>query len=495
MEPCFSVTEGGDWSAHERGTGMAVAAPRSTHADAVAELMARARCAQQLIENYSQDQVNELVTAVAWACYKRENAERLARLAIEDTGLGRYEDKVIKNQRKTFGTLRDLLDPQARSVGVIRDDPQAGLTLIAKPMGVVAALCPSTNPSATPINKTMMILKGRNAAVLAPSPKGTKTCELVVELVREQFRKIGAPLDLVQMLPPPPSKELTAELMRQADFVVVTGSQNNVRAAYSSGTPAIGVGAGNVPAIIDRSADLARAARNIKMSKTFDYATSCSSENSVLIPDAIYGEALAALKAQGGYLLDPLQKAQLESVMFFEGKLSPKITAQSPQTIARIAGFTDPGAAEAEFFMVEESGVGEAYPFSGEKLSVVLTLYRYGTFDDAVALAQRILDHSGMGHSVGIHSTDPAHAERLARELKVVRVLVNQPHSFNNGGAFDNGLNFTLTMGCGSWAKNSISENLSYKHFLNVTHLVRTIPSNEPTEEALFGAYLAKVGQ
>jgi sulfoacetaldehyde dehydrogenase len=465
-------------------------------ASVVADLIARARRAQHAIRDYTQAQANELVTAVAWSCYKRENAERLARLAVEDTGIGRYEDKVVKNQRKTFGTLRDLLDRNAISVGVIREDPQNGLTLIAKPVGVVAAVCPSTNPSATPINKTMMILKGRNATILAPSPKGAKTCELVVELVHEQLRKIGAPTDLVQMLPRPISKELTNELMRQADLVVVTGSQNNVRAAYQSGTPAIGVGAGNTPAIVDETADLEDAAAKIKLSKCFDYATSCSSENSVLIPASRYEATLTALKRQGGYLLDGLQKAQLEKVMFLEGgKLSPKIVAQSPQTIARVAGFTDPAASKAEFFMVEETGVGAEFPFSGEKLSVVLTVYRYETFDDAVELVRRILRYSGMGHSVAIHTHRPERAERLAHEIDVVRVLVNQPHCFNNGGGFDNGLNFTLTMGCGSWAKNSISENLSYKHFLNTTHLVRTIPERKPTEEQLFGAYWAKVGK
>ena len=475
---------------------MAIAAERKLDAPAiVAELIARARRAQQAVRHYTQEQANEMVTAVAWACYKRENAEALARIAVEDTGLGRYEDKVVKNQRKTFGTLRDLLDPAAVSVGVIREDRDLGLTLIAKPAGVVAALCPSTNPSATPVNKTMMIIKGLNATILAPSPKGATTCRRTLDLIAEQLQKVGAPVDLVQMLPSPISKELTNELMRQADLVVVTGSQNNVRAAYSSGTPAIGVGAGNTPAIVDETADLDDAAAKIKLSKCFDYATSCSSENSVLIPSSRYDETLAALKRQGGYLLDSQQKAQLQAVMFHDGKLDARITAQSPQHIARVAGFTDPATQQAEFFMVEETGVGDDFPFSGEKLSVVLTVYRYGTFDEAVELAKRILRYSGMGHSVAIHTHKPERAERLAREMDVVRVLVNQPHCFNNGGGFDNGLNFTLTMGCGSWAKNSISENLSYKHFLNTTHLVRVIPERKPTEEQLFGAYWRKHGK
>lgn len=475
---------------------MAVAAERKSDTAAIiSEMIARGRRAQQAVRHYTQAQANELVTAVAWACYKPENAQRLARLAIEDTGLGRYEDKVVKNQRKTFGTLRDLLDPSAISVGVIREEPQLGLTFVAKPVGVVAALCPSTNPSATPINKTMMIVKGLNATILAPSPKGATTCELTLRLVHDELRKIGAPVDLVQMLPPPISKELTNELMRQADLVVVTGSQNNVRAAYSSGTPAIGVGAGNTPAIVDETADLDDAAEKIKLSKCFDYATSCSSENSILVPSSRYAETLAAFRRQGGYLLDAKQKSELQAAMFVNGKLDSRITAQSPQRIAQVAGFADPATQKAEFFMVEETGVGDDYPFSGEKLSVVLTVYRYDGFDDAVDLARRILNFSGMGHSVAIHTQKMERAERLAREMDVVRVLVNQPHCFNNGGGFDNGLNFTLTMGCGSWAKNSISENLSYKHFLNTTHLVRVIPERKPSEEELFGAYWAKVGK
>ena len=459
--------------------------------ETIAGIVARARIAQTAVAQYTQAEANTLVTAVAWACY--HNAEALAKLAIEDTGIGRYEDKVRKNRRKTFGTLRDLLDAQAVSVGVIDRDPQTNLTRIAKPIGVVAALCPSTNPSATPANKTMMAVKGLNAVVLAPSPKGATTCARLLELIHDEFRKFGAPLDLVQMLPAPITKESTNELMAQADLVVVTGSQSNVRNAYKSGTPAIGVGAGNVPVIVDASADLADAADKIARSKTFDYATSCSSENSLVILDTVYAETIEALKREGAYLLDEAQKVQLETVMFEGGKLSTNVIAQSPQHIAEVAGF-HPAAREARFFLVEETRVGDDAPLSGEKLSVVLTLYRAADFDDAVERVNEILNYSGAGHSCGIHTSDEAHADELAQRAGVVRVLVNQPHCFNNGGSFDNGLNFTLSMGCGSWAKNSISENLSYKHFINTTHLVRTCPPREPSESDLFGAYLERFG-
>jgi sulfoacetaldehyde dehydrogenase len=432
------------------------------------------------------------VTGVAWACYEPENAKTLASLAVETTGMGRLEDKVAKNQRKTKGTLRDLLG--VRTVGVIHEDAESGITEIAKPVGVVGAIVGSTNPSATPVNKAMMALKGRNAIIIAPSPKGLATCDLTVRLIHRELQRLRAPLDLVQHVPAPISKETSRELMRQCDLVVATGSQSNVKAAYSSGTPAIGVGGGNVPVIIDASADLTDAADKIKRSKVFDYATSCSSENSVLIDASVYDEALEALRREGGYLLSGDERQRLRELMWPNGKLSPDVIAQPPEAIAARAGLEGPDAGRADFFMVEETGVGPDHPFSGEKLSVVLTVYRHERFEEAVELTQRILDYQGAGHSCGIHTNEPERTERLAHAMRVARVLENQSHCFANGGSFDNGLPFTLTMGCGTWAGNSISENLSYKHFLNITRLVRRIPPREPTEEELFGDYLAAHG-
>ena len=471
-------------------------APQTDARRVIAKQIARARAAQREFEQRwtTQAQVDGVVTAIGWVAYQRENAEQLARVAVEDTGMGRVDDKIEKTRRKNFGTLRDLRDPGARSMGVIEELPDRGLVKIAKPMGVVAALVPSTNPEATPFNKVMMALKGRNAIVLAPSPKGARTCALAVEFMHRELRKVGAPLDLVQHLPGPISKELTTELMRQADFVVVTGSQSNVRAAYSSGTPAIGVGAGNVPVIVDRSADLDDAAEKIKRSKVFDYATSCSSENHVLIHADVYEPMLDTLRRQGGVLLTPSEKQQLQRAMWPDGRLSDVVVAKPPRVLAERAGFEDPATREAEFFMVEEEGVGREYPFSGEKLSVVLTVYRFRTFDEGLELAQRILDYQGAGHSIGLHSRDEEHVWQAAHTMRVVRVLVNQAHTFGNGGGFDNGLNFTLTMGAGTWARNSISENLSYRHFLNFTHLVRAIPPRIPSEEELFGEYLRAYG-
>ncbi|UYM03319.1 acylating sulfoacetaldehyde dehydrogenase [Solicola gregarius] len=458
-------------------------------ADRVTALVERARTAQREFETYDQRRVDDVVDAVAWAIVEPGRAQALAELAVADTGLGNVSDKYAKNRRKTMGTLRDL--QAGRSVGVIREIPELGLTEYAKPMGVVAAVCPSTNPAATPANKALMALKAGNAVILSPSPKGASTCQLLLSYIREQLAVVGAPSDLVQAIDEP-SKELTYELMRQADFVVVTGSQKNVRAAYSSGTPAIGVGVGNAPVLIDADADLSDAAAKIALSKTFDYATSCSSENSVHIHDAVYDDAVEELRAAGGYLLDEHQRARLQQAMWPDGSLSQGVTAQSPATIAQHAGLDIPDG--TTFIMVEEDAYGPEHPFSGEKLSVVLTVYRWSDLDDALARIQGILDFQGAGHSCGIHTRSDDRARQVAERLRVARVLVNQAHAFGNGGSFDNGLGFTLTMGAGTWAGNSISENLSYRHFLNTTRLARVIEPREPSEADLFGHYRRRYG-
>ena len=460
----------------------------------IREMVEKARRAQKQIEDYGQEQVNEMVTAVAWAVYKKENAEYLAQLSVEETGMGNYEDKVTKNRRKTMGTLRDLLHPTAKSVGIIKVDEEKGITEIAKPVGVVGALTPVTNPAATPVNKTMMILKGRNAVILAPHPRAKETCGEVVRLMHQELAKVGAPLDLIQYLTEP-TKELTQELMRQVDLVVATGGQAMVRAAYSSGTPALGVGAGNAVVIIDDTADIEDATDKIVLSKTFDYATSCSSENSLVIQDVIYDKVLDALKKKGGYLASPEEKEALQNAAFKDGHLYAGIVGQSPQTIASLAGLPQEKVRNARFFMVEEEGIGRDHPFSGEKLSVILTIYKYHNFEEALDKVERIIDYQGKGHSCGIHSSNEEHIIKLALRIKVSRILVNQAQCFGNGGNFDNGLNFTLTMGCGTWGGNSITENLSYKHFINISRLSRVIPEVIPTEEQLWGAYLKKYGE
>jgi sulfoacetaldehyde dehydrogenase len=305
---------------------------------------------------------------------------------------------------------------------------------------------------------------------------------------------MGLPPDLVQIVPQPVDRDRTQALMRAVDLVVCTGSQTNVREAYRSGTPALGVGAGNVPVIVDESADLAAAAARIARSKCFDNATSCSSENALVLLDEIYPEAIAALEREGGYLCSEAQRARLQAGLFRAGKLSRTLIAKDAAVIAERVGLGDE-ATRARFFMVEETGIGREHPFSGEKLSLVLALYRARDFAHAKQLCRAILDYQGRGHSVGIHTRRPERARELAAELDVVRVLVNQAHTFGNGGSFDNGLPFTLSMGCGTWAGNSISENLNWRHFINVTYLVTTITEDRPSEEALFGPYWQRYGR
>lgn len=315
-----------------------------------------------------------------------------------------------------------------------------------------------------------------------------------VDYMRTELKKIGLPEDLVQILPPPASKDMTQALMQAADLVVATGSQDNVRRAYASGTPAIGVGTGNVPVIVDETADLDSAAEKICASKIFDNSTSCSSENSVIIVDAVYDKAMAALERAGGYRASAVEKERIARALWPDGKLSRTLIARDADVLARGCGL--PTAAEkAKFFMVEERGIGRDFPFSGEKLSLVLTVYRASDFDAAVDVANAILAYQGRGHSVGLHTKDMRRGRALAERADVVRVLVNQAHTFGNGGGFENGLNFTLSMGCGTWGGNSITENLSYRHFLNITHLVTVIPEDKPSEEDLFGPYWAKYGR
>lgn len=464
----------------------------SAAAQTVAGLVARARRAQAAIAKHTQAQLDELVTAAGWAIMEPSRNRMLAAIAVRDTGLGDVADKIDKNHRKTLGLLRDLKD--AISTGVLAEYPELGITEIARPVGVVAAVVPSTNPGATPANNIINALKCGNAVILSPSPKGYSTAAKLIEFIHAEFARIGAPADLVQTLPHPVTKESSGELMRQCDLVVVTGSQANVRAGYSSGTPALGVGAGNVAVIVDESADCADAAQKIMRSKIFDHATSCSSENSVIIHAAMYERMLQALTAAGGALLTAGEKATLQQAMFPGGKLSPAVTAQSVAKICSVAGLTRPELVNAKCLMVEETGTGKSAPFSGEKLSPVLALYKARDFDHAFNTLRAIYDYQGDGHSCGIHTTNNEQIRRLGMEMTVCRVIVNQAHAIANGGSFDNGLPFSLTMGCGTWGGNSFSENLNYRHFMNTTRIVRTIPPREPSVDDIFGAYRKKHG-
>ena len=460
----------------------------------VAKLVAKARVAQVVANTYDQVQVDRVCTAAAWAIMEPTRNQSLAELAVQNTGLGNVADKFQKNYRKTLGLVRDLHG--AKSVGVISENAETGITEIARPAGVVGAITPSTNPGATPANMIINAMKGRNAIILAPSPKGYSTAALLLQYVYAELDRIGAPHDLVQLLPSPVSKASTYELLRQVDLVVATGSQANIHAAYSSGTPAFGVGAGNVAVIVDASADTTAAAQRIVRSKTFDNATSCSSENSMIVVEAIYPAMIAAMEAQGCVLLNDAEKAQLQAIMFPAGKLSPAVTAKSASEIARLAGIDR--AVNARVLMVNETGAGDEFPFSGEKLSPILSVYRVPDFGSACQRVSDIYAYQGAGHSVGIHAS-LARADKLALQLgltlPVARVIVNQAHCIATGGSFDNGLPFSLSMGCGTWGGNSFSDNLTYRNFLNITRIARPITERMPNEAELFADYFSHVAQ
>lgn len=465
--------------------------------DGVTTAVERAQAAQRAVEHWNQQQVDDAVTAIAFAATRPDTVERLANLAAEQSGLGNAADKATKIMRKTLGTMSDL--KEALSVGVIDVDEGRGITTIAKPMGVIACILPSTNPGATPINNMMITLKGRNAVILAPHPRGEATCAESVRIARAELAKLGAPEDLVQFVSlaaesKAAGKAIAAELLAQADYSLVTAGPANVDLAYRVGTPSHGVGVGNAPVIIDETADLDAAIPKIVASKTFDYATSCSSENALIIDDSVYESVMVKLQDHGGWLVPDEKKDQLQQAMWPGGNLNRQVVAQPASRIAEVAGFDEAAAHASKFLIVEESGVGEDHPFSGEKLSVVLTVYRSHDFDQALDTVDRILGYMGEGHSCGIHSNNNERVEQLAARARVSTVLVNQPHAYNNGGSFDNGLDFTLSMGAGTWGDNDTCENLTYKHFLNYTYLARPIPSTEPSEEELFGDFLARRG-
>jgi sulfoacetaldehyde dehydrogenase len=458
----------------------------------VTDIVARARAAQRAIENYTQEQTDDLCTAVAWAVARPDRAEALAKLAVDEGGFGNYADKVIKINKRVLGALADMRT--TRTVGVVEADPARGLVKIAKPVGVVAALIPTTGPDATPPVKTLFALKGRNAIVVAPHPRTAETTAAVVASMREACEQVGAPADLVQGIERP-SIAKTQELMRQADLIVATGGAGMVKAAYSSGTPAYGVGVGNAVHVVDETADLDDAANAIVAAKTFDWATSCLADNAIIVEDSVYEELLNRLVARGGHRCGASQKAALRRAMWTEGSHipTPEVIAKPAGEIARQAGFDLPEG--RTFLMVEEDGVGPDHPFSGEKLSVVLAVYRYrGGIDPAVDLVNDITRYQGLGHTCGIHTSRDDHVEALALGTRTARVLVNQ--NLNEGaGSPRNGLPFTLSLSCGTWGGNITTENINARHFVNLTWVSRPVEPHPVSEEELFARHWARYGR
>jgi len=456
----------------------------------IQSLVHRAREAQKKFEKYNQEQVDEVVTAVAWALCNPSTNKLISNLAVDSTGLGNAEDKIRKNKRKTLGLLRDLKG--VKTVGVISEDKQKGIIEIAKPVGVVGAVTPATNPAATPVNNILNAVKGRNSIIISPSPVALKVFKELLSYINKELEKIDAPKNLIQTFDVPITKDLTNELMKNVDLVIVTGSQNNVKEAAKSGTPAIGVGQGNVTVIVDESAKLKDAAHNIIISKIFDNSTSCSSENNLVLVKNIYDEFINLMKLEGGVLLNNSDKKLLEKTLWTQGKLNRNLIAKSAIKIANEININLNSKDNVKFLMVEEKGVGPQYLFSGEKLSPVLTVFKADDFNHAKNIAHEILNYQGIGHSIGIHTNKNQRIMQLGLDLPVCRVIVNQAHTFATGGSFTNGLPFSLSMGCGTWQKNTIDNNLNYKHFINTTKISTTIKGNEPKLKDFFEDYCKK---
>lgn len=456
----------------------------------IACMVARARKAQQAIEHFTQAEADALVTAVGWHVFK--NRETLARLAVDEGGFGRYEDKVAKFENRVIGTLADMAG--VKTCGVVEEIPEQGLVKIAKPVGVVAALIPTTGPDATPPVKGLGALKARNAIIVSPHPRTKRTSIAVVEAMRQGCRDVGAPVDLIQVIEQP-SILKTETLMQLCDLVVATGGASMVKAAYSSGTPAYGVGVGNSVHVVDETADLDDAALMIARAKTFDYATSCLADNSVVAETTIYDALLAKLIAAGGHLCTPEQKTKLARAMWPDGGHIPSIdvVAKPATRLAELAAFTL--AADRTFLIVEEDGTGPEHPFSGEKLSVVLALYRYtGGIDAAIDCVNAITSYQGLGHTCGIHTTSDANVEALAMRTKTARVIVNQ--NLNEGaGSPRNGLPYTLSLACGTWGGNITTENVSARHYINLTWVSRPLTPRTITPDAIFAMHWAKYGK
>jgi len=460
----------------------------------VDELVARARVAQAAFEkDADQERYDRAAKAAGWAIMEPGRNKAMAELAVRTTGLGNVADKITKNHRKTLGLLRDIAE--AKTCGIISDDRETGITKIARPIGVVGAVVPSTNPIATPANNIINALKCGNAIILSPSPKGIEGCEVLLGHIHAEFDKLGISKDLVQMIPAPGTKAKTQRMLEITDLVIVTGSQDNVRRAYSSGSPAIGVGAGNVTVIVDETADLDVAAERISASKTFDNATSCSSENALVVVDAIYNEFVQALSRAGGAVLPDEMEGHVVERLWPGGHLNKMALAKDADILIDVLELGDQVPSGTKFIAVPTTGIGPGHPLSGEKLSRVVALYRAEDFDDAKDIAARILNHQGAGHSIGLHSADDERAVTLGFEIPTCRVIVNQAHCFATGGSFNNGLPFSLSMGCGSWGGNSIDENLHWKHFMNETKVVRVIPERQPSVDDIFGDYWAEVGK
>ena len=444
----------------------------------------RARKALAIIETYDQARVDHLCQAVAWAVANKRTFTQLVGMGIEESGLGDAESRMGKRM-KIRGVLRDAL--RQKSVGIIEEDRARGIVKYGKPAGVIACIVPTTNPDLTPAGNAIYAIKARDTVIFSPHPRAKRTSFETVRLMRAALEREGAPPDILQCLTRV-NIPMSQALMSEADLVVATGGQPMVRAAYSSGTPAYGVGAGNSTMIIDETANIEEAARNTRLSKTSDFGSGCSADGNLIIQEGIFAAMLAQLVQEGGYVASEAEKAQLRRAMWDdEGHRLPDTVAISPQKLAAAAGFTIP--ADRKFIVVHGDGIGKKHPYSGEKLTTLLAVYSYGAFEQALEMMRAIYEVGGKGHSCGIFSFDADHIHRLALAAPVSRIMVRQPQSKANAGAFNNGMPMTSSLGCGTWGGNVVSENVHLKHYLNTTWVSVPIAEDRPSDAELFGAF------
>jgi sulfoacetaldehyde dehydrogenase len=448
------------------------------------DLVARGRDAVKAFEGATQEQVDRLCQAVAWAVANETTFTRLAQMGVEESGIGDPESRVGK-RLKVMGILRDVL--RQKSIGVIEELPEKGIVKYAKPVGLIASLVPTTNPELTPPGVGIFAIKCRDAVIFSPHPRSKNTTRETVEIMRRALAREGAPVDLVQCLDQP-SIPAAQYLMTQADMVQATGGRDMVKAAYSSGTPAYGVGAGNSTMVIDETADVADAAKNTRISKTSDFGSGCSADGNLIAESSIYEALRDCLVAEGGHLTTPEEAKKLIAIYWDDdGHRTPDTIAISAQRLAEKAGFEI--APDRRFLITEQTEIGVHNPFSSEKLGVVLAMFRYSGFDEALAKVAAVYEVGGKGHSCGIYSFDDDHIDRLARLAPVSRIMVRQPQSKANAGAFNNGMPMTSSLGCGTWGGNITSENIHLKHYMNTTWVSRPIAEDRPLEQDLFGEF------
>lgn len=458
--------------------------------DYVEGLIKRSREAQEVAATYNQEKVEQLIGAIGYACSQEDFRRKISEMLVEESGMGNVEDKMSKMLGRAKGVYHE--NKGEPSCGLVEVNERTGMSKYYKPMGVIAALIPVTNSEVTQFSKAIMCLKGRNSIIFAPHPKGAKTTVAITEKLREVLRMFDAPEDLILTVDPEyVSVDCSGELMRKADFVLATGGTPMVRAAYSSGTPSIGVGTGNATTFVDGTTSLDDVADMLMRSKSFDGATSCSTENNVIILESIHDDFVESLRRNKCYFIpeDSAEKELLKKALWPEWPanhtLNRHIVGQSAEKIAEIAGFTVP--AGTKFIATEENGgTGEAFPFSGEKLSPVTCLFVVKDFEEALDKMESILDYMGTGHSCGIHTMDEEKVGRMAERMKVTKMCVNQPQSLSNSGAWWNRFPKSTTLGCGTWGHNSVSHNVTWKDLVNCTYVSKPIANYEPTLNELF---------